>query len=296
MKTRATRLRVIGILVAGFLLLLGKGSASAKEHAGMRKIDEQKAVKIKATHGALLLREGSVDTRKIDEDTQDYITHQHFHNYILNEVPVDQNPPFCYYCHGSYPHSNAKMTRSILNMHTIYLACESCHVRYSKRERARIGFRWFDGNVHTIQGDKRHYGTDYNPVSGRVLMEAGLIESKITPFKEWEGKYYMVNLRMDSPEASRYREQHRSLSAEQQSAIKSSIHANIETKGRECQECHSKNSLIPWRKLGFDPERIKDVTGLNIVGMVEKYQKFYIPNLFKQQMTFDAPIESIDEK
>jgi hypothetical protein len=82
----------------------------------------------------------------------------------------------------------------------------------------------------------------------------------------------------------------RAFTPEEQARLKTKIHTSIETKGRECAECHAVNGIISYHKLGFDAERVKDLTGLNIVGMVEKYQKFYIPDIFKQKRLYEAPI------
>jgi len=230
------------------------------------------------------------------EEEAETLKRTHFHNYIVDELPVNPNPAFCFVCHGDYPHANAKKTRAMLNMHCVFLACETCHFRFNPKDRAQYGFRWYDG-TYKIQGMERHYGTEYDPQSGRVLMEPGRTVSKITPFKMWEGKYYMVNLRSDSPEAQEYTNMRQKFSPAQQAAFKTRLHTSISTKGRECGECHSVDSVLNYRVLGFDEERIKDLTGLNIAGMVSKYQKFYIPDIFKQQQMFESPIEEdLEEK
>ena len=231
----------------------------------------------------------SLQLGAIQSEADWYVKHEHFHNWLEEEMPVNPNPALCFVCHGSYPHANAKMTRSILNMHVIFCACETCHFRFDPKEAGKYGFRWYDGTPD-IQASQRHYGTKYDPVTGRVLMESKMVNFKITPFLMWEGKYYMINLRQDAPEAQEYLAKKGTYTPEEQAAIKTRIHANIETKGRECGECHSVDGVIPFRRLGFDEERVKDLTGLNIVGMVQKYQKFYIPDIFKQKKLYDAPI------
>ncbi len=236
--------------------------------------------------------EGKIDLAAFNKMTKEYLTRKHFHNYELEELPQDPNPAVCFFCHGSYPHQNAKMTRALLNMHTVFLACETCHFKFDPKERGRYGFRWYDGS-DAYQASQRMYGTKYDPLTGRVLMESTKVNFKITPFLEWEGKYYMVQLRMDSVEAKEYITARKQFTPQQQAAIKSRLHGSIETKGRECGECHSVDSVIPFSRLGFEPEREKDLTGLSIVGMVEKYQKFYIPEIFKQKKMYEAPV--IDE-
>ncbi len=224
------------------------------------------------------------------EKTWDYLTRRHFHNYIKEEMPENPNPALCFICHGSYPHQNAKKTRSILNMHTIFLACETCHFKYDPKEKDKYGYRWYDGTTD-IQASQRHYGTKYDTVSGVVLMESKATLFKITPYLKKEGKFYMINMRQANPWVQKMLiNRDHTFTPQEQAKLKTSIHASIETKGRECGECHTVDGVIPFHKLGFDDERVKDLTGLNIVGMVEKYQKFYIPDIFKQRRQYEAPI------
>lgn len=238
---------------------------------------------------------GITSTRNIDlskelEKTWDYISRRHFHNYLADEMPQNSNPALCFICHGSYPHQNAKKTRSILNMHTIFMACETCHFKYDPKEMHRYGFRWYDGTT-TIQASQRHYGTKYDRTSGIVLMESATTLYKITPYLNKEGKFYMINMRQNTPWAQKNLvNRDHVFTPEEQAKLKTSIHASIETKGRECGECHTVNSIMNFRQLGFDAERERDLTGLNIVGMVEKYQKFYIPDIFKQRRQYEAPV------
>jgi hypothetical protein len=223
------------------------------------------------------------------EKTWDYLQRRHFHNYIEEELPQDTNPSICFVCHGSYPHQNAKMTRAILNMHTIFLACEGCHFKPDRTEQGKkYGYRWYDGST-SLQARQRHYGTKYDPVSGVVLMESEATLFKITPYLKSRGKYYMIDLRQNNPWVQEMLGK-RDRTPDEQARVKTTIHTNIETKGYECGECHTTDSILSFSKLGFDAERVKDLTGLNIVGMVQKYQKFYIPDIFKQKRLYEAPI------
>ena len=40
-------------------------------------------------------------------------------------------------------------------------------------------------------------------------------------------------------------------------------------------------AYLIFKKLGFGSNRTVDLEQLNITGLVTKYEKFYIPNLFK---------------
>ena len=65
------------------------------------------------------------------------------------------------------------------------------------------------------------------------------------------------------------------------------FHKLASPKGRECSLCHTKEkeSYLPFRALGFSDQRIDDITNMNIIGIVEKYKKFYLPTLFKKDIS-----------
>ncbi len=71
------------------------------------------------------------------------------------------------------------------------------------------------------------------------------------------------------------------LTPEQRDNVKKKFHVNIKAKGHECKACHTKKGIFEFRKLGFTENRTIDLEQLNITGMITKYEKFYIPNLFK---------------
>ena len=48
----------------------------------------------------------------------------------------------CLRCHGNFCHNKSEEFRSYYNMHTFFLACETCHIR--KEQGSAIQFKWFD--------------------------------------------------------------------------------------------------------------------------------------------------------
>jgi hypothetical protein len=45
-----------------------------------------------------------------------------------------------------------------------------------------------------------------------------------------------------------------------------------------CSDCHKKDGYLDFRDLGFAQTRIDHLNSTEIVGMIEKYKKFYLPS------------------
>jgi hypothetical protein len=72
------------------------------------------------------------------------------------------------------------------------------------------------------------------------------------------------------------------LSPEQREGIKNKFHENIRPNGHECLKCHTENSILDFEKLGFSETRTANLKNLAVVGMIEKYERFYLPELFPE--------------
>ncbi len=206
---------------------------------------------------------------------------RHFHNLVEDTTLKDKNP-ICYFCHGNFPHKRRRFIRTMMNMHTQFIGCFTCHVTgYDEKE---IAFRWKNySNNHTLGPP---FGLAYNEDTGR-LEETDDYYSKIIGFINKRGIEEMLEIPEDSPMALEYLAIRNKFSKDValQGAFKNRIHKNVMPKGRFCTRCHTseKESLLPFRSLGFSDQRVDDLTGLNIVGIIQKYKGFYIPSLYRGQ-------------
>ena len=73
-----------------------------------------------------------------------------------------------------------------------------------------------------------------------------------------------------------------SLTAEVKKQKLSYFHRDIERKeiSVACNECHSTEGILDFKKLGFDEFKTKHLIYINIKGLVTKYKVFYFPKLF----------------
>jgi hypothetical protein len=205
-----------------------------------------------------------------------YEKHRHFHNVVeYPKLPVNVQP-VCYICHSDYPHSKNKKVRALLNMHTQFFVCETCHIE--EKKGSQVVYKWYNPLDENPQGP--FFGTSYEPETGN-LTEVADNFSKIAPYFKKGDTYESALQIQDAPLAQDYVKVRDRLTPEQRDNVKKKFHINIKAKGHECKDCHKKKSILDFRKMGFAPNRTVDLQQLNITGMVTKYEKFYIPNLFK---------------
>lgn len=207
---------------------------------------------------------------------EEYEKHRHFHNVVEFPQLPDNVRPVCYICHSDYPHSKNKKIRALLNMHTQFFVCETCHIE--EKKGAKVVYKWYNPLEKSPQGP--FFGSDYDPETGN-LVEVEDQFSKIAPYFQSDDTLESAILIQNAPLAMDYEKVKDQLTPEQRDNVKKKFHVHIKPKGHECDKCHSKKSILQFKELGFASNRIIDLEQLNIKGMVTKYEKFYIPNLFK---------------
>jgi hypothetical protein len=205
--------------------------------------------------------------------------HQRFH-YI---VPVPRPPAAmrstCYICHSNLPHNKTKKIRAMLNMHTNYIACETCHLK--KQEGETIVYKWYSPVEKNPKGP--FFGTAYNPETGELEMVHSHY-SQIAPFSEKNGTLTPVVYMQDAALAKDFVKIRDQLTPEQRKDKTKRFHVDILPKGSACQTCHSTKGILDFKALGFSPKRTVDIEQLNIKGIITKYDEFYLPDLFKESM------------
>ena len=202
--------------------------------------------------------------------------HRHFHHFIeLPRLPEALRST-CGICHPDLAHNKTRKIRAMLNMHTNYLACETCHLK--KEEGRTVVYKWFSPVEKNPRGP--FFGTSYDPNTGELEMVQDHF-SKITPFFAENGQLKTVAHEQDAPMARDYMKIRDRLTPEQRKDETRRFHVDTLEKGQDCQACHSTKGLLDFKALGFSPKRAIDIEELNIKGMITKYDEFYLPDLFK---------------
>ena len=203
--------------------------------------------------------------------------HRHFHQ-VADDAPriAEELRPVCFICHSDLPHSKNKRIRSLMNLHTQFFVCETCHIK--DKPETRIVYKWYNPLDPNPPGP--FYGTSYDPDTGSLSLGKDLI-SKIAPYfkSEKDGKVWSAIQSQDAPIARDFVKVRDRLSPEQREGIKNKFHENIKAKGHECNQCHTENSILDYEQLGFVENRAENLKKLVVVGMIQKYESWYLPEL-----------------
>jgi len=202
-----------------------------------------------------------------------------FHH-IGFEVQAD-NASMCVRCHGNVPHDKSKEVRSFLNMHAFYTACETCHIRPENNE-PQWAFRWYDKDTGEQSANPKvlveieemyaHPDDPYFPTYGNY-------GAKIAPGILENNDFRFLKTEKDKAFVERYIAEQDRLSEQQRSQMKKLVHKDMNKKPIECNQCHQEESpYLPFAELGYPPRRVDELTNTSVVGMIDKYKEFYIPN------------------
>lgn len=189
----------------------------------------------------------------------------------------------CVRCHGVVPHDKSKEIRSFLNMHTFYLACETCHSLPEKGQPA-YNFSWYDKDTGDLVGNPPALVKIEE--SFTMLQEKkqfpvyGDYGAKIAPGIKEGDEINLLHGQKEMAFVERYISLQERLDQEQKSQMKQVIHRKVSKEPLICKGCHNeKEQYIPFAELGYPPTRAQELTNTAVVGMVLKYNDFYIPNL-----------------
>jgi len=209
---------------------------------------------------------------------------KHFHNVPKVDPLTLGKRPICYTCHSEYPHAKKPMIRTLLNMHTQFVGCMTCHADERKVPENTVTLRWLNYSGIEVKG--KPFGIDVDPATGSLL-ETDDYYSKIVPYTTLNGREALLEITEDAPEAQEFIKLRSQLSDQDMGSIKKAFHSQVNPIGRFCTRCHAaeKESYVPFRALGFSDKRINALTNVNIVGIVQKYKEFYIPTIFLDDAT-----------
>lgn len=185
----------------------------------------------------------------------------------------------CHVCHGLYPHRSSKLARAFLNMHIGFLICETCHLKREKFKRLR--YDWTSSEAAEFAG--KPFGTRFNPNIGAPAKSAHFI-SRIAVFAEENGEKRLLLNTWDTQKAKAYLAEEKNLTPAKREARLQYFHRDVHEKkiSVTCDECHSKNSILNFKGLGFSEKKATDLIYLNIKGLVTKYKVFYFPKMLER--------------
>ena len=201
----------------------------------------------------------------------------HFHH-IGRWYESDQGN-FCIGCHGPIPHSQSPMERAFLNMHNLFISCQTCHVQ-EQEGVAPTRFGWVDiktgaicANPNMDEGYWGEYGAKIVPLGGPT------------------DKPVAVSLEEEKAFAAEFRAKMNSLNDGQKVVGNKFIHRRCVENPVRCSNCHvSEKMFLPYQELGYSAERAAFLVSAEVVDLVRRYETFHMPNLLQPQEPQNEPV------
>ena len=188
--------------------------------------------------------------------------------------------PFCMTCHLPLPHQKNERNRTFMNMHSHYIACETCHFR---PEKTTLAYHWlaYDGieagnmlaprraleiiNKSPIQTERKHKAqfkerTPLAPQPG----------ARISPFYNDRP----ILLFKENSFAQKIKTEWKNSDENQRAEIKARLHAPLKQEGPSCEKCHGKDkTMFDLEALGATPMQIKAIQNNIIVRFFDRFKK-----------------------
>jgi RNase P subunit RPR2 len=224
-------------------------------------------------------RELSYQAFRVKEQERKQV-HDHFHQ-PTEDITLNAwaKKSTCIACHSPYPHGKNLRAIAVMNLHTQFMTCHSCHLKVKEGEE--IHFDWINPTGIKVKGEP--YGIRIDPDTG-IFAETDDHFSKLTPFIKKDGEWEPIISLEGVESALRYMDGQESYSEEQKKEIVDNLHQETELKEFIlCSRCHSENGIMNFKELGFEPARINQLQKMEIVGMLTNYDIFYFPDMFKEK-------------
>jgi len=185
---------------------------------------------------------------------------------------------FCTGCHLSPPHTKNLRARAFLNMHTEFIACETCHLR---PENVKFNYQWLDYRSKQIVKPstelfRQYINMDDTPKEAEEKIRKTDVMIKISPFYNNE----MALILRDHGFAQKSLTIWKDGEFEDKVNQRAKIHAPLKEKGPECGDCHqTKAPLLDLKALGANKMQIRSM------------QRHIVPQFFKRYTEDDQKIK-----
>ena len=174
-------------------------------------------------------------------ETRDKLFVPPFHKRI--EPPPTHRKPLCTICHLDPPHRKNTRSRSFLNMHVRYIACETCHLR---PKGLRLQYRWVD-----FGGPPEGTARDKAGGADRIQERPGL---RIAPFHRGEPAIAFA----DHPFARELEQAWSGAGKEKKIRLHARLHGFLAREGPACTECHRRKApFLDLAALGASERQIR---------------------------------------
>ena len=237
-----------------------------------------------------------------------------FHEKEQTAVLKLYNESSCRVCHSLYPHSKDNHIRAFLNMHASFMLCEVCHLRADKEgtfevcgtchvQRKNLAYDWHKPEKAVFTGEPYGYYTKNEEEKRKGILKAGkeiiqekllLLEdlpeepqwteysmSRIATYTDGKAHKKLLMNTWDTEKAKMFNARKQRMSPASIKRRLKYFHRDMSKKNISitCIECHSNETVLDYKKLGFDRLRENKLKNLNINGLIMHYDTFYFPKL-----------------
>ena len=194
-------------------------------------------------------------------------------------LPKVKTKGFCTTCHLALPHQKDVRSRTFMNMHATYIACETCHFRPKGKS---LNYAWlaYEG-VNTgfpltarQSAQTSEKSANSNPSSHSSQFKprpplAPQTGARIAPFFEGD---LALELKT-SPFAKLIEQEWKSSDENQKAQIKARLHIPLKKEGPPCTQCHSsQHSMLDFGFLGATPTRQKEIETNILVRFFDRFK------------------------
>lgn len=262
--------------VLSFCLVLGSSMAKAKSFY------------VEAVNSSTISAEKLQESRKKVKEHKDIVVQDKlevppFHK--RGEWEQDSlSRTFCTGCHLSPPHTKSIRARAFLNMHTQFIACETCHMR---PENVKFDYQWFDyRNQQIVKPSVKLFrqiiSPDDAPKKGEKKLRVTDVMIKIVPFLDNK----MTLILRDNEFAKKSLDIWKKGTLEERVKRRAKIHAPLKEEGPECNDCHqSEQPMLDLKALGANDKQRRNMQNHIVPQFFKRYmedeQKIRINNLLK---------------
>jgi cytochrome b subunit of formate dehydrogenase len=200
--------------------------------------------------------------------------HEHFHLTTEDRnLEAWAEKDGCIICHSPYPHGKKSKAKALMNLHTEFLTCQSCHIKITEGEKIRFG--WI--NPTGFKSTGKPFGTTIDPQTG-MFAQTDDHYSKLTPFRNMSGVWEPVIPQTASELDLKPTVDYSHIEDWEKYHEGTELEAFV-----RCSSCHSPGGILDFAGLGFEPARVNQLEKLEVSGMFTNYEIFYFPDLFKDK-------------
>lgn len=177
----------------------------------------------------------------------------------------------CTNCHQALPHRKNERSRTFMNRHSRYIACETCHLR-SKNIDLEYAWLAYDGAdagnkvaARVLKQDENKKDKPEPPLT--LVPQVG---AKIAPFYAGE----LALIFADDDFSKKINQDWQDANENEKAKLKARVHVPLEEKGPQCQRCHGgDNAMLDLASLGASPEQVKKIQRNTIARFFARFKK-----------------------